>query len=161
MFAEIKAYAIGACAVVIIASLVWFGIHERNEGIAKERVVLVKLEAETKKVADAAIQHNADVQALAQEKSNHIGEVYEKAVAIPAVGDPGLVCSRPTPARSGQVSGASDYRPENPGAPHDPGTDTFNPSLGLDAIGIAADAQINALIDQVQALVDEMSGKTK
>lgn len=145
----VKAYLIGAAVVALIVGIVLFAHHERSVQSAKDT-------AADASIALKAEEHNVKVEGVAQSESTSIGLVYEKSVAIPAVGDVGLVCSNAP--RSRAVSQTPDYRPENPSATHDPGTNTFNPSLALDAIGIDADAQINALIDEVNTLRKEMEG---
>ena len=149
---SIKEYAYAAIAAALLA----FGVYERahliNEGEQK-------IEAADAKVAAAAKIHDADVTALAQSKSTTIGEIYEKAVRVPAVADLGVVCHAPD---SGSVPEAAGSIPSSAGAAlvvgGGPAFDPTGPAL---TIGREDDAMILALQNQVQVLMDAMNGSTK
>lgn len=137
---------------IIMALLIGFGVfvhHERNVGAAK-------IEAADAKVAAAAVQHNHDVQTIADNLTVTIGNTYAKAITAPlATPPPRVVCYKPP------VSGGVPQGPGNPGSPDAaPGNGSQDPrDIGapLTTVGRDADAQIKALQQMVQALVDEMN----
>jgi hypothetical protein len=137
----------GSIIVALLAGFGWYTVHERNEGAAK----IVAADKRTVLVAEAK---DKAIVVAAQDASNQIGVVYEKAVSIPAIADVGLVCESP---HSNPVPGTADYKPENPGAPAQPSSGVFDPSGGVLTLLRDDDAQINALIDQVDALTDTMT----
>lgn len=158
--AGFKTYFYGTIVVVVIACSVWYTVHERHIGEQKILVRDQKIDAQRTALAKAATALNAAAQALAQKKSDVIGETYEKTVAAPVVDPPHVLCYRPAPADR-PVSKASGDKPGAPGAAVSAGQDPVDIGPPLDTIGRDADAQINALIDEIQVLVDEMNGKTK
>lgn len=149
----VKDYLYGAAIAALIAGGLYFVHHERLVG--EDKIIA----ADTRTAAVAVAKDKA-IEAAAQAAANTIGATYEKAVSVPAVGDiDGLVC-RNTAPRSG-VSQAADYRPANPGSPDIGSQVAFNPSGLILTVGRDDDAQINALIDQVDDLESRMNGSTK
>jgi hypothetical protein len=138
------------CTVIcaLLGGFVTYTIHERHIGEA--RIIA----ADTRAALVAQAKDKA-IEAAAQDASNAIGVVYEKAVAIPSVADLGVVCHAPARSQLSQApvnqSGATDSANSPVGPPYDP----TGPAL---TVGRNADSQIRALQDQLKVLVDAMNG---
>ena len=158
--APFKTYFYGAIVVIACAGSIYAVIHERHVGAAKIEARDVIINTQRQKLADAAAQHAKDVQALAQELSDKIGDTFEKTVAAPVVNPPHVLCYRPAPA-GGVLPQAAGNQPGDPGAAVIGAETPVDIGPAVVTVGRDDDAQINALIDQVQVLVDAMNGKTK
>jgi len=79
-----------AGALLVGGFLTWFMVHERNIEHAKDKAVDARAVSH-----DNAVVAKDDAAAATQESTNAI--IYEKAVAVPAVGDIGIVCKRTAP----------------------------------------------------------------
>lgn len=160
--AGFKTYFYGVIIVVVIATTIWYTIHERNVGEAKIVARDVIINTQRQKIADQAAQHTKDVQALAQQLSDDLGDVYEKAINTPVVDPPHVLCYRPrAPAGSGGVPKAPGDKPSDSGAADERAEAPVDIGPAVTEVGKDADAQINALLDQIQVLTDEMNGKSK
>lgn len=143
----VKDYIYAGAIAVLLACFLWYTVHERRIGEQK-------VAAEVQHTAMVAAAKDREIEAAAQAASSTIGDTYEKAVSIPAVGDiPGVLCHRsgsrevPSPASdSGRVN-------ESPDSAAGPG---YNPTGAALTIGRNADAQIAALQNEIRALVAEM-----
>jgi hypothetical protein len=144
----IKDYFYGA--LLVAAGL--FCLHIYHDGEAK-------VEAADKRTAMVAQAKDKAIEATAQAASNQIGVVYEKAVAIPAVADLGVVCHAPRSSPVPQVAGGA-VGPVSaaPVVGVGPSYDPTGPAL---TIGRDDDALIDALQQEVIALMDALNGKTK
>lgn len=160
MISTIKTYLFGGIATIVLAFCVWGVIHERHVGAAKVEARDVVINTQRQKLADAATQHNKDVLALAQKQSDKIGDTFEETIAAPVVDPPHVLCYRPAPVGGGLPKATGD-QPGHSGTPVESAEDSIDIGPPLDTVGRDDDAQINALIDQVQVLVDAMHGKTK
>lgn len=139
-----------ACA--IITGSVFYYRHVEDLGEAK----IVALD---RKLSEEVKTHNADLDKLAQAQSNSISVIYEKAVAVPNVGDLGVMCV--TPGRGRVPTGTTD-RPQTAGrTPVVGGATAFDPSGEILTVGRNDDALIAALQAQVADLVARMNGTTK
>lgn len=160
MFQTIKLYLFGGIVTILISCGVWFTIHERHQAVikieARDRVITQDRIALAK--ASTALREASE--ALAQKKSDLIGETFEKTVASPVVDPPHVLCNRPAPARPG-LPQASGNQSENTGAPVLRTEVTVDIGPPVVTVGRDADAQVNALLDQLQVLVDEMNGTKK
>lgn len=146
----VKDYVYGALIALLLAGGVYYTEHERGVGEQK-------IETADAKVATAAKQHNADVQALAASQSAQLGEVYVQAVKLGPVSSPHVVCNL-APASGAVSAGTSDT-----GSAHAstsvPAASSVDIGAPLDAVGFDADQQVKALQAEVQALVAEMNAK--
>lgn len=143
----LKDYLYGGAIVVLSGGFLWYTVHERHEGAEK-------IAAEVKHTAMVAEAKDKQIEATAQAASTSIGEVYEKAVTVPAVGDiPGVVCND---SASGKVPGPAKSGPENYGPADSAEGHDFNPSGQILTRARDADDQIIALQAQVNALVAAM-----
>lgn len=162
MFAEIKTYLYGAIAAILIAGGIWYTIHERDIGEQKIEARDVIINTQRTAIATAADLHNKDVEALSQLKSQQIGDHYDEVIHAPIGDSPRVVRIKPASAPASSVlpqtagSGAS-----NPATANSAGSDSVDIGAPLDEVGRNADAQIKALQDEIQVLIDAMNGKTK
>ena len=140
-----KDYLWGALVVVLLA----VGIHYRN---------LEHEVHETKAIGKAAVAQvkKDDAQAQTTETQNAI--IYEKAVAIPAIGDIGISCVRnagssavPAPSTV-EAPGAGVAAPDRTEGP------PYDPSGAVLTRGADADAQIVYLQGRIKELEDQMNG---
>jgi hypothetical protein len=131
-------------------------------GFAYEREHLIHEGAQRAAVADAklaaaVLAKNKAIEGAAQAASNQIGVIYEKAVAVPPVGDLGVVCHAP---RSNRVPEAAASGPVAAGAAPVVGDGaTYDPTGPALTVGRDDDALIRALQDEVRALLDAMNGR--
>jgi hypothetical protein len=95
------------------------------------------------------------IEAAGQAAANTIGEVYEKAVRIPAVDDLGVVCHT---TRSSGVSQAADNQRSPDATPARTDGPSFDPTGAALTVGRDADALIAALQAQILDLVARMNG---
>jgi hypothetical protein len=141
----------GVYAAIILALLAAFGaytLHERRLGEQK-------IETADAKVAAAAEKQTQTAQTAAQTTETQSAQVYKQAVAIPALGDIGVVCRK---TGSGQVpppdSVATTGSREQPAVGGD--GPAFDPSGPLLTRAREADAQIDYLQRRVHELEAEM-----
>ena len=135
--------------IALLAGFGWFVHHERQVGEQK-------IEAADARAAAAQLALNKAKEAAAQTASTTIGATYEKVVRIPVVGDLGVSCVRNNAPAGSDVSKTADNRSGNPQAPIGGNAAPFDPTGAALTVGRDADAQINALIDTVNALTAEM-----
>ena len=126
-----------------------FALHYRSmeHQIQQTAVVAKAAQADVKKV---------DAQAQTTETQNAI--IYEKAVAIPAIGDIGISCVRnagssavPAPSTV-EAPGAGVAAPDRTEGP------PYDPSGAVLTRGADADAQIVYLQGRIKELEDQMNG---
>lgn len=117
------------------------------------------VEAQDTKVAVAANVKVAAVDATAQVTESQNAIIYEKAVAIPAVGDIGDECVRIAPS-SGSLPAADAGKGATTGnaAADSRATVRFDPSGAALTVGRKADAQIVYLQGRVRELEAQMNG---
>lgn len=161
MFDEIKTYLYGAVVAILIATGIWYTIHERNIGEQKIEARDVVINTQRTAIATAAELHTKDVQALAQSLSDRIGETFEKATAAPVVNAPHVLCYRPAAPAGGGLPQAAGSQFGAPGAAVERAEAPVDIGPAVTTVGKDDDAQINGLIDQIQVLIDAMNGKTK
>lgn len=141
----VRDWLYAAVIAVLLAFFGWFTVHERDEG----RAVIL---AADKKLADAVAEKNLLKEQAAQAASNQVSQVYEKAIAVPAVGDLGLVCHAPG---SAPVSQGPEYRPDVTHKADIGSQGSFDPSGPILTLLRDDDAQIDGLIDTVELLTKE------
>lgn len=141
----IERYVWGAALAIVIG----FGIYEHHHLIVEGEQKIEQAEAAHAKIVAAKDQQ---IQAAEQLAASKVGEVYEKAVSIPAVGDIGLVCK--SPAAASNHSTSADVGPKDVATVASRTDDVFDPSGALLTDSRDADAQIAALIANVDILQD-------
>lgn len=132
-----------------VLALGGFAVYERHEGASK-------VEAKVEKADAKAVAKTAKLQDTAQTESITAGEIYEKAVGIPAVDDVGLLCehtvSAPLPkAPVGPAPGSAPAAERGEGP-------AFDPTGALLTRAREADAQIVYLQMRINLLESEMMG---
>ncbi len=136
--------------LALIGLISWYTVHERNVEHAKDISAAAKVVAKDNKIVAAGT-------ATAQATETQNALIFKQAVAIPPVGDLGIVCQRP--ARSVSLSPPSP-RPA-PGAgehPADGGEGpAFDPSGALLTRAREADAEIAYLQGRVHELEAQMA----
>jgi hypothetical protein len=143
LLSPIERYVWGAILAAVIGLGVYEHFHLIHEGEAKIEAV----EAAHAKIVAAKDQQ---IEAAAQAAASKVSEDYETALSRPSVADTGLVCQ--SPAAAPNHSAPADVGPRDAGAPAPRTDDVFDPSGALLTDSRDADAQINALIDEVQVL---------
>lgn len=143
----IKAYIEAAAAILLILLFVWWTVHERNQATAAvraadQRVVLV---AQAKDVAIAA---------AAQASITAGTQIYEKVVALPPVGDLGVVCQSP---RTHAVPGPAKPDLAGHNGPDGVQGDVFDPSGDLLTHARSEAALVRGLQAEIAALHTEMA----
>lgn len=162
IFAPIKMYLYGALAALLLGLGIAAYVHVLHVGEAKIEAKDKVIEEQRTAIANAAELHTKDVQALAQKLSDDIGETFETTIAKPIVDSPHVVCVKPAAtSRGSQLPGASGSAPGDHGEANGPSQDSGDIGPPLDIVGRDADAQITALQEQVQTLIDAMNGKAK
>lgn len=139
---------------VLLAALLVFGVYEREHLIGAGEA---KIEKKDTALRQAAMALNVAAENLAEVKEISIGRTYEKIILQPVPAASGLVCHNFAAVEpKGAPSGPKDISP----AEQLPGGG-FNPSSGLLTLLRNDDAQIDALIDTVLNLENELVGKTE
>ena len=141
-----KDWFYGAIIATAIGGFTWYTIHERDAGEAAVR-------AADQRTAMVAQAKDLAIEAAANTQSSSTSLIYEKAVAIPAVADLGIVCN--SPGGSAMPKAAGD-QPKDPDPAVVGSVRSFDPSGDILTLLRNDDAQINALIDTVNTLVFEM-----
>lgn len=135
-------------AAIIAAGILCLWIYHRGE---------VRIEKKDVALRAAAVALNKASENLAQIKEIEIGHSYEKIIQLPPVHDAGVVCHNTAPVQPQAPVGGS----KDPGAVAQLPQGDFDPSGALITLLSDDDAQIDALIDTVLVLQDELEGKTK
>jgi len=146
----IKDYLYAAVIALLVGLFLSYTVHERHVGAAK-------VEAKNAALQAAATALNKASESLADIQELNVGKVYEKYISLPPIASTGsLVCNKQS---SPVEPKTAQDRPE------DPSKDPIVPSGGFDPTGPILtllsndDAQIAALVDTVNILVDELNGK--
>jgi hypothetical protein len=141
--------------VAIIAALLgafgWYTIHERDIQKAKDMAAAARAVAAANKKIQA-------VDATAQQTESSNAVTYKQAVAIPPIGDIGLVCERtarniPLPKTNGVTAAAAGNQSADSGS----GPASFDPSGAILTRARDADAQIAYLQSRVKELEQQMN----
>lgn len=151
----LKDWLYGALIAIILAvgTTAWIkhDIHERAIGAAQ-------VEKKDLALHNAAVALNKASENLAEIKEIQIGRTYEKIILRPVPDAPGLVCHNSAPAVEPK---SADGGPEDHGTSGQLPGGGFNPSGAILTLLRDDDAQINALIDTVLNLEEELAGVTK
>lgn len=148
---SLKTYLYAALAALLLSSFGWYTYHERSVEHAKDVAVAKQAVAVVEK-KDAVIENTAETAV------NSASQIYEKVVAIPSVGDIGVVCSAP---RRDPVPGPAAG---NSGGQADAGRlpeVVFDPSGDLLTLARSSDALVRDLQAENAALRAEMAAAAK
>ncbi len=137
----------GVLIAALLAGFGWYTVHERHIGAAK-------VEAKDLALRKAATALNVAAEHLAEIKEIQIGRTYEKIILRSVPDAPGLVCHNSAPAVEPK---SADAGPEDHGAATPLPDGGFNPSGGLLTLLRDSDAQVDALIDTVLNLEEELA----
>lgn len=144
----LKTYLIAAAAIALASWLAWFAMHERNVEHKKDVAVATAAVARVTK-ADAVIETktNTEIQ--------HDQVIYKQIVALPPVGDLGIVCSAPggntVPSAPGGDGGGQREAGGLHGELFDPSRDILTRSRDSDALVADLQAEVATLRAEMQA----------
>jgi len=148
----LKDWIYGGIIVALLAGFGWYTVHERHIGEAK-------IEASDKKVADAQIVHNKEVEDVVATKLSAAIKDYDALSPIPVPRSvPVLVCS--TSGGSDVPSGESAVAGSNgAGVPIGAGQPDagFDPAPAVSVTGTDADKEIVHLQKKIKLLQDTIA----
>lgn len=149
---------------IILSALGGVGIAWHVHNVHEQEIGLQKQQAADKKVADAAIVHNKEVEDLVAKRLAAALAVYQAAQPIaPPAPLPGIVCRHTVapvgsvlPSGQGSVAGSHGTGASVPvgAAQVDAG---FDPAPAVSATGTAADEEIAHLLAKIQLLQDTIA----
>jgi hypothetical protein len=152
----VKDYIYGALILAAIGAITGWFIHHNH---LEQAIGRQQIEAQDKKLADITAKHNVAVTASAQILSDNLGDLLAKTIASPIADSPHVLCDAAAAPRRGVVpASARDQEPGNAQAPGIPAAYTVDIGPTLDAVGRDADAQVNALIDEIIVLRNLLNG---
>lgn len=144
----LKTYLIAAAAIALLSWLGWFALHERGVQHAKDVAVATKAVARVTKV-------DAVIEAKANTEIQHDQIIYKQIVALPPIGDLGVVCSAPSSDTvSGSASSDGSGQREATGLQgelFDPSRDILTRSRDSDALVANLQAEIATLRAEMAA----------
>jgi hypothetical protein len=151
----LKDYLYGALILAVItAGTTWYIHHNHVEQAIGQQTVL---DAD-KKLADMTAKRNVAVTAAAQTLSDNLGATLAQTYASPPVSSPHVLCITATTSGRSNVPASTRDRPLAPEASDVPTASPVDIGPPLDTVGRDADANVNALIDEVIVLRNLLNG---
>lgn len=143
----LKTYLIAAAAVAALSWLGWFALHERKIEHAKDVAVATAAVARVTK-ADVVIEAKANTEI------QHEQIIYKQIVALPPVGDLGIVCGAP---RSDTVPSPATSDGSGQRTPAGLQGELFDPSRDILTRSRDSDALVADLQSEIATLRAEMA----